>query len=112
MGQGRADPNHSPFLPAPEGRIKLAMNPFNFVHQVLGEQLCNKAMKFVCLFLCITFILGLAPSIVANLITVELRSFVSSLASDHPIVFMYGIVPVLVLCCASCCWKMRFLCGQ
>ena len=44
-GHGRRDPNHSPVLPPPTGRLKWSWNPF-----VMGSQLCGP--KLCCYFTC------------------------------------------------------------
>ena len=40
-GHGRRDPNHSPVLPPPTGRLKWSWNPF-----VMGSQLCGPKLCF------------------------------------------------------------------
>lgn len=39
-GIGRTEPNDSPFLPPPNGRLKFGWNPFSIIAQLLGPRLC------------------------------------------------------------------------
>lgn len=48
-GFGRSDPNHSPALPPPVGRLKWSWNPF-----VLGSQICGPTICFY--FTCCIFV--------------------------------------------------------
>ena len=54
LGFGRNEPNNSPFLPPPSGRMKLSLNPFSVFKQLLGPAICN---KILCLCFCVIFIM-------------------------------------------------------
>ena len=54
VGSGRNDPNHSPFLPPPVGRIKFSLNPFVMGSELLGPVLCG---KITCCLFCIAAVL-------------------------------------------------------
>jgi len=68
-GEGRADPNANPFLPPPEGRFELSMNPFSIVRQLLGDKLCAKICMLICCVFCISFCVMLAPSLSGSLMS-------------------------------------------
>ena len=36
VGVARKEPNHSPFLPPPVGRLNLSLNPFKMLSQFVG----------------------------------------------------------------------------
>ena len=49
VGAGRAEPNHSPFCPPPQGRLKFTMNPFSVLEQLAGRAIYRKIMCCGCL---------------------------------------------------------------
>ncbi|RHY24406.1 hypothetical protein DYB25_000601 [Aphanomyces astaci] len=49
VGFGRSDPNNTPFLPPPAGRLKFSMNPFYVFNELLGPAICHKVMCCLCL---------------------------------------------------------------
>jgi hypothetical protein len=69
VGDARSEPNHSPTLPPPEGRIKLTANPFEMALQMVGPAQRKMIIKWflcgICLFLCAM----LLPLIAGNLLT-------------------------------------------
>ncbi|CAN0018406.1 unnamed protein product [Choristocarpus tenellus] len=56
VGTGRSDPNNSPFLPPPTGRLKFGWNPFSVLSQLLGPRLCR---VLICICCCAFFILSI-----------------------------------------------------
>jgi len=65
-GFGRRDPNHSPILPPPVGRLKWSWNPF-----VMGSQLCGPKLCFYftcCLIVSVVIVLMVFCQPVMNLI--------------------------------------------
>jgi hypothetical protein len=65
-GFGRREPNHSPLLPPPVGRLKWSWNPF-----VMGSQLCGPALCFYftcCLIVSIVIVLMIFCQPAMNLI--------------------------------------------
>lgn len=50
VGSGRNQPNHSPFLPPPVGRMKFSFNPFVLGSELLGAGLCA---KLTCCIICL-----------------------------------------------------------
>ena len=51
VGAGRAEPNHSPFCPPPQGRLKFTLNPFSVLSQLAGPALYRKIMCCCCLII-------------------------------------------------------------
>lgn len=47
-GMGRSEPNDSPFLPPPNGRLQFGWNPVSMLSQLLGPRLC----AILCCCLC------------------------------------------------------------
>ena len=54
VGAGRNEPNHSPFLPPPVGRMKFSLNPFVMGAELLGPVLCG---KITCCLMCVGILL-------------------------------------------------------
>lgn len=50
-GLGRTEPNDSPFLPPPNGRLKFGWNPISMLSQLLGPRLCCILCCAVCIAL-------------------------------------------------------------
>lgn len=42
VGDGRNDPNHSPYLPPPVGRIQMTLNPWTMLNQLIGPEVRNQ----------------------------------------------------------------------
>ena len=66
-GEGRAEPNMFPFLPAPVGRVKLNMlwNPFYVLSECLGPKLCRRLCCVCCLIVLILVLVFGMPAITA-----------------------------------------------
>jgi hypothetical protein len=74
-GDGRSDPNMNPVLPPPEGRLewmKLLMNPFALLKEILGDRLYYKVCIGFCISTAITFVIYFFPTIFANLLAKSL----------------------------------------
>lgn len=69
VGEARQEPNHSPFLPPPVGRISLSLNPLKMFNQLVGPALRRKIYCYCCLALCIGLIILLFPLVAGNLIS-------------------------------------------
>jgi len=39
VGKGREEPNQNPFLPAPEGRISMTLNPMKLISQLVSPDI-------------------------------------------------------------------------
>ena len=66
VGKARDNPNHSPYLPAPEGRIEFSMNPLKMFNQLVGPAVRRKLAMSLCCILCILITLPALPNIMAN----------------------------------------------
>jgi hypothetical protein len=66
QGRGRDSPNDDPHLPEPEGRIKLSMNPFSMLMQMIPSKMRRKIMLYLCLALCCSLCIMMAPIIISN----------------------------------------------
>mmetsp|Transcript_15455 Transcript_15455/g.26149 ORF Transcript_15455/g.26149 Transcript_15455/m.26149 type:complete len:127 (+) Transcript_15455:1559-1939(+) len=74
VGKARQDPNHSPSLPQPEGRVELSLNPIKMFNQMVGPEIRRKIIMGLCLILCCTIFLTMLPTILGNLITQGITS--------------------------------------
>ena len=68
VGEARSEPNHSPFLPPPLGRIKLTINPWEMLNQVISPEIKNKILSYLCILVCIIIMIILIPSIMSQII--------------------------------------------
>lgn len=50
VGTGRSEPNHSPFLPPPVGRISFTINPFTMFVSTTFASIDECNIKFYCYF--------------------------------------------------------------
>jgi len=57
VGKGRSEPNHSPFLPPPTGRLQFSINPFRMAYELLGPALC---IKIAGTLICVIAFVGIA----------------------------------------------------
>ena len=69
QGLGRQEPNNDPFLPQPEGRIKLTLNPIDMIKQLIPPKMMRMIMQGLCFGACIALCVMMAPMIIANIIT-------------------------------------------
>lgn len=67
VGKAREEPNHSPYLPMPEGRLTLTYNPIKMYQQLVGAGVRRKICVYMCCITCIVLILLLSPSILIGL---------------------------------------------
>ena len=68
VGKARKDPNHSPTLPMPEGRITLSLNPWKMWQQMLGPAVRRKICLALCCILCLVLCLSMIPTMGANFV--------------------------------------------
>lgn len=52
QGEGRQEPNNDPYLPSPEGRIKLTINPIEMLSQLIPPHMKRKLLCILCVFAC------------------------------------------------------------
>jgi len=67
VGDARSEPNNSPHLPAPTGRMTFSLNPFAMLGQLVGPALKRKIQGAVCCCICLTIFCSMLPLIVSNL---------------------------------------------
>ena len=67
VGRARQEPNHSPFLPQPEGRFELSLNPLKMYAQLIGPALRRKICAGLCCLVCCALILAILPNIIGAL---------------------------------------------
>ncbi|CAM9621370.1 unnamed protein product [Ectocarpus fasciculatus] len=60
-GLGRAEPNDSPFLPPPNGRLQFGWNPISMISQLLGPRLCAILCCCLCCGIIITSLIVFQP---------------------------------------------------
>lgn len=69
VGGARSDPNNSPELPAPVGRMEFSLNPFSMLAQLLGPELCAKMVGCMCITALCALMVAMAPMIISGIIT-------------------------------------------
>ncbi len=73
VGAGRTEPNHSPFLKPPEGRIELSYNPLKMLMQMVGPEQRAVIYRYICCATCVLLCLMLFPLIAGDLISSIIR---------------------------------------
>lgn len=68
VGAARAEPNHSPNLPPPVGRLTLTLNPFAMFNQLLGPAMRRKIYCLCCFLVCAGLCIYILPNIMGGLI--------------------------------------------
>lgn len=68
VGKARDNPNHSPTLPAPEGRLELSLNPLKMLNQLLPPAVKRKIMIALCCIACIGLFVMILPNLMSSLI--------------------------------------------
>ena len=69
IGKARKDPNHSPTLPQPEGRISLSLNPFKMFAQMVSPEIQRKIVIFLLCAVCVVLLVAMAPMIISAIIS-------------------------------------------
>jgi hypothetical protein len=69
QGPGRQEPNNDPFLPPPEGRIKLSINPIDMLKQIIPPKVWAKLFSILLGVACCALCVMMLPMIVSNVIT-------------------------------------------
>ena len=62
-GKGRDAPNQNPILFPPTGRMKMSLNPFKLLGQILGPSIMRKCKMIMCLSCAAVGIIAFAPAI-------------------------------------------------
>jgi hypothetical protein len=76
VGDARSEPNHSPFLPAPSGRLEFSMNPLKMINQLIGPELKKKIIRLAILAACAALCVMMIPMIFSNLMSQAILSIV------------------------------------
>merc|ERR1712050_16957 len=66
VGDGRNEPNNSPYLPPPVGRISFSLNPFKMLAQLVGPEFLAKIYGILCLLICCTLFIFMLPMLLSN----------------------------------------------
>jgi len=61
VGKGRENPNNSPFLPPPFGRLTFSLNPWTMFKQLVGPKIRRKLCCALCILLCIAYVIFMIP---------------------------------------------------
>ena len=69
VGKARDNPNHSPQLPQPEGRMEMSLNPVKMFNQLVGPALRRKIKIWLAMALCCALFIAILPNILGGLIT-------------------------------------------
>jgi len=67
VGTARSEPNHSPQLKEPWGRIQMSMNPLSMLAQLVSPELRDKCYAYMGTILCLTLLVVLLPLIASDL---------------------------------------------
>ena len=65
--EGRAEPNHSPFLPPPIGRMQWSLNPFAMLTQIMSPEFIARILCDGCLIICLIIGILSLPFLVPRL---------------------------------------------
>ena len=68
VGKARDNPNHSPQLPQPQGRLELSFNPIKMYNQLVGPALRRKLYCYCCLLVLVALVVMMLPQILSGLI--------------------------------------------
>jgi len=66
VGEARLEPNHSPYLPPPIGRMTLSLNPLEMLSQLMGQELRVRLQRYLCLLLCLVVFVLMLPMILSD----------------------------------------------
>ena len=67
VGKARDQPNHSPQLPQPEGRLELSINPIKMFNQMVGPAVRAKIYCILCITLACILFLAILPNILGSI---------------------------------------------
>lgn len=74
VAKGRAQPNHSPNLPEPQGRLDLSLNPFKMFQQLVSPEIQRKICLILCLAITIILIIAILPNIAGSILATALAA--------------------------------------
>lgn len=73
VGEGRTEPNHSPYLPPPIGRLEWSWNPFKMLDQCVSKSIRNKILCALFIIICLAMCIAFFPIIFGDIIAVFLN---------------------------------------
>ena len=68
VGKARGDPNHTPFLPPPIGRISFSFNPWTMFKQLVGPAMRKTICKWFCGILWLVLCIYMLPNILGGIV--------------------------------------------
>ena len=75
VGEGRNEPNQSPFLPPPTGRLEFQlMNPLKFISDLVGPDFKMKILRYLVIIGCSALCVMCLPMIFSNLVAHAITS--------------------------------------
>jgi hypothetical protein len=74
VGKARQEPNHSPMLPQPEGRVSLTINPFKMWEQMIGPAIRKRIYCMLCCIMCVVACIMILPNLFGTIITTSISS--------------------------------------
>ena len=73
VGNARSEPNHSPFLPKPVGRLEFRpFSPLSMLKDMVGPEFRRKLYLYCCMTACLILFIVCFPMIVSNLIALAI----------------------------------------
>jgi hypothetical protein len=76
VGEARSEPNNSPKLPEPVGRMEFSFNPFKMLSQLLGPGSTGKLAGVCCCVACCALCISLLPLIMGNMASTLINKMV------------------------------------
>ena len=67
VGEARLEPNNSPFLPKPEGRVEFSTNPMKMWSQMFGSEFRAMICKNLCMIVCVFLLIMMLPMLLSQL---------------------------------------------
>ena len=67
VGKARDNPNHSPMLPQPQGRLELSLNPLKMLNQLVGPALRRKLYMACCGVICLGLCILVLPNVLGGI---------------------------------------------
>jgi hypothetical protein len=117
LGNGRKEPNHSPYLPPPVGRMRLTADPFKMMQQVIGTDLAGSLTNWfgccACAGIAVAVMMVFGPFLLSMIqLGVKVFNLDLTLGSEMGIgawgaVVAFGVMTLLLGCCCVCLGTKR-----
>ena len=69
VGEARTEPNHSPELPKPAGRLQLSANPYAMLQQLVGPEILDTCTKYLSMIICLSICFMMAPVVLGDIVS-------------------------------------------